>query len=66
MEVLLNYNTGLRLLGFGALFVKDVGDNWVVHVQKVSHVNRLVLSKPSGLIVGFGESFSVRLVAGFS
>ena len=34
MEVLLNCNTGLRLLGFGALFVKDVGDNWVVHVQK--------------------------------
>ena len=28
-------------------------------------MNRSVLSKPSGLIVGFDDSFSVRLVAGF-
>ena len=34
MEVLLNCSTGMRLLGFEALSVKDVGDNWVVHVQK--------------------------------
>ena len=28
-------------------------------------MNRSVLSKPSDLIVGFGDSFLIRLVAGF-